>query len=452
MSTLLDRLLVWLKALGSSIIMLSATLPSGRRDAMLSAYAGHPTAAPVQPYPRITWVVDGIEGGSHFQSASSSGRPREVRLAWVKDEPGELAGTILSGIGEGGSVAVICNTVLKAQEIYAFLKDRLAGEGVDVDLFHARYPYGQRKTRQDRVLAHFGKGERDPAIKRVLVATQVIEQSLDLDFDLMITEMAPVDLILQRMGRLHRHHRERRPAALSDPMLLIMEPHKDSIELPDYRSSKFVYSEHILLRSQLSLMQMNVIRIPEDIERLVERVYSGSQIPTPSQAWDLALARSGEEQQAAMAEKESKGIARSIPLPSYDRPWDATRHLLEEDDPDVHKNLQAQTRDSPPSVSLICLYENEGLLSLDPEGLVVIDPSSEPSPSMIPGMLDRAVAISDPGWKRSPLLNHHKIAAFSKLFHSTDYCCPCGDRSLVLSDEVGVYTVDGEPFEVQSSR
>ena len=80
---------------------------------------------------------------------------------------------------------------------------------------------GQQKLRQDRVLTNFGKAERDPRVKRVLVATQVIEQSLDLDFDLMITELAPVDLILQRLGRLHRHHREGRSAHVASPSLYI---------------------------------------------------------------------------------------------------------------------------------------------------------------------------------------------------------------------------------------
>lgn len=463
MSTLLDRLLVWLKALGSSIIILSATLPSGRRNVMLSSYIGHDLTIQAASYPRLTWSINGIEGSSTFESASSSrsGRPREILLSWVKDDPEDILCTIEAAIVDGGAVAVICNTVAKAQSTFLFLNEHLSPAGVDVDLFHARYPYGQRKVRQDRVLSRFGKGERDPKVKQVLVATQVIEQSLDLDFDLMITEIAPVDLVLQRMGRLHRHDRAKRPDALVHPTLYTIEPQTLSSGTPDYGKTGFVYSEHILLRSQLVLGKVDRIRLPSDIESMVEEVYGGSELPVPSDAWSDALIRSKKELEEAMLEKESKGVSRMIPLPTYDRPWDATRYLLKEDDPDIHHNLQAQTRDSPPNVLLICLFGDEGAPSLDPEGNDIIDLSREPSSSMMVKLLDRAVAISDPGvvrffkdrptpigWRRSSVLSKYKVAFFSKILHSLDHYCLCGGRYLVMSEKLGISTVDGEPSEI----
>lgn len=463
MSTLLDRLLVWLKALGSSVIMLSATLPSGRRDSMLSTYNGGSFTICSQQYPRITWITGESAGCSHFRSASipTSGRPKEIRLAWLKDEPDSIIQMVEENIAGGGNIAIICNTVVRAQSTYRFLREHISRDDVEIDLFHARYPYGQRKARQDKVLANFGKGERDPSVKRVLVATQVIEQSLDLDFDLIISEIAPIDLILQRMGRLHRHHRKERPALLAIPTLYVVEPKLDPSGAPDYGLSKLVYSEHVLLRSQFFLQQMEHIQIPSDIESLVERVYGEAELIPPTEAWAIALQRSKKELKEAMAEKESKGMARVIPIPSYERPWDATQHLLREEDPDVHQNLQAQTRDSPPTISLVCLFENGEGLSLDPEGTEIIDLSSEPSYSLIPHLLDRSVAISDrgivrffkdrptpAGWVRSSLLNHHKVAIFRKVFSSLDYICQCGVKSLMLSEEVGVYMMDGDTAEI----
>ena len=142
MSTLLDRLLVWLRAMGSSVILLSATLPSSRRNDLLSAYIGHrPTAQPL-PYPRLTWIIGDTEDGASFPSASSlsSDRPREVFLNWIEDDNQAILGKIKEAIVEGGTVAVICNTVAKAQNTYSFLKEHLSDIDVDVDLFHARYP------------------------------------------------------------------------------------------------------------------------------------------------------------------------------------------------------------------------------------------------------------------------------------------------------------------------
>jgi len=463
MSTLLDRLLIWLKALGSSIIMLSATLPSVRRNIMLSSYTGRDIAPQVASYPRLTWSINGIEGSSAFESASSSssGRPREILLSWVKDDPEDILSTIESAIVDGGAVAVICNTISKAQTTFLFLNEHLSPMGVNVDLFHARYPYGQRKARQDRVLDRFGKGERDSRARLVLVATQVIEQSLDLDFDLVITEIAPVDLVLQRMGRLHRHDRAHRPIALARPILYIIEPQTHSSGLPDYGKSCFVYSEHILLRSQLVLRKADSIRLPYDIESMVEEVYGGSELLVPSDAWSDALIRSKKELEEAMSEKETKGVSRMIPLPTYDRPWDATRYQLKEDEPDIHHNLQAQTRDSPPNVLIICLFGDERTPSIDPEGKDIIDLSKEPSSSMMLKLLDKAVAISDPGvvrffkdrptpigWRRSSILTRYKVAFFSKVFPSLDYYCFCEGRYLVMSEKLGLSIVDGEPSEI----
>jgi CRISPR-associated endonuclease/helicase Cas3 len=372
-----------------------------------------------------------------------------------------ILGKIKEAIVEGGTVAVICNTVAKAQNTYAFLNEHLSGAEVDVDLFHARYPYGQRKLRQDRVLANFGKAERDPRTKRVLVATQVIEQSLDLDFDLMITELAPVDLILQRLGRLHRHHRAKRAAPVASPALYIIEPKSNDAGLPDYAPSKYVYFEHILLRSQLSLKEKQRILLPTDIECLVEKVYGEEELAMPNDAWVQRLAISKKDWEDDMANQEAKGNARVVPLPTHERPWDATRRLLKEDDPDIHQNLQAQTRDSPPNVMLICLYGNEGVPSLDPEGSNVVDLSLEASMDMIPKLLDRAVAISYPavvrffkdqptpsGWRRSSLLSHYKVAVFNKVYGSTAHYCACGGTCLVLSDELGLSTEDAEAIEL----
>ena len=121
---------------------------------------------------------------------------------------------------------MIRNTVGLAQETYLRLRDALKEDGITVELFHARFPFGRRKEIEDAVLKRFGKdgGASGAATSGVLVATQVVEQSLDLDFDVMVSDVAPVDLVLQRAGRLHRHARGLRPAGVAEPRLWLIEP------------------------------------------------------------------------------------------------------------------------------------------------------------------------------------------------------------------------------------
>jgi CRISPR-associated endonuclease/helicase Cas3 len=161
---------------------------------------------------------------------------RKLKIKWI-DESVALSQRLKDALADGGCAAVICNTVNRAQQVYLSLKPYF--DHAELDLFHARYLFKDRDEREKRTLADFGKegatikfdDDEERTVRRpyrkVLVATQVIEQSLDLDFDLMVSDCAPVDLILQRSGRLHRHDRGR-PEKLSQPTLWIRQP--ESVE------------------------------------------------------------------------------------------------------------------------------------------------------------------------------------------------------------------------------
>ncbi len=142
-----------------------------------------------------------------------------------------------------------------AQATYLALRDALKADGIRVELFHARFPFGRRQQIERRVLRRYGsRGEqfRKRRQRVVLVATQVVEQSLDIDFDVMITDLAPIDLVLQRAGRLQRHERGPRPAGVAQSWLWVIEPEPKG-ELPDFGASAIVYSPHMLFRSLLAL-------------------------------------------------------------------------------------------------------------------------------------------------------------------------------------------------------
>ena len=249
MTTLMERLLRWLAALGCPVVLLSATLPRDKRLKLLRAYAGDGLPVPTdKPYPRVTSVA---VGGDRAEVASVEADPaqaRTVQLGWV-DESG-LAEKLRQSLADGGCAAVIRNTVGLAQETYQDLRDALKADGIRVELFHARFPFGRRMKIERRVLRRYGtKGEqfRKRRQRVVLVATQVIEQSLDLDFDEMVSDVAPVDLVLQRAGRLHRHDGRTRPAGVAQPRLWLIEPpSKDG--LPDFKRYDKVYARFVLLR------------------------------------------------------------------------------------------------------------------------------------------------------------------------------------------------------------
>lgn len=116
----------------------------------------------------------------------------------------------------------MCNTVNRAQELYRSIRSKLEGSQIDLDLFHARFPFGDRKAIEERILRKYDKlGAERPSNGSILIATQVIEQSLDLDFDYLISDLAPVDLLIQRAGRLQRHERGERKLR---PTLALIRP------------------------------------------------------------------------------------------------------------------------------------------------------------------------------------------------------------------------------------
>lgn len=278
MGDLLERLLGWLRVLGCRVLLLSATLPESRRESLIKAWGGT-ASTPLANYPCITWVSPSLEASSETFQIS----PRKsVRFDLLpsREIPAWRAGAekiyqLIEGSHQFG--CLILNTVGDAQKAYQHLK-QLVGNEVQVDLFHARFTLEDRKLKEDYVLNAFGKsGSRGKP--RILVATQVVEQSLDLDFDQMVSALAPVDLLIQRAGRLHRHKRtaaghlqttgspDERPV----PTLHIISPNLTEEGVADIRDR--VYDHDILLRTHHFLESGFVISGPSDVSAAVNTVY-----------------------------------------------------------------------------------------------------------------------------------------------------------------------------------
>lgn len=279
---LVEALLRWLKALGSSVVLMSATLPAQRRAALLRAWGVADEDAPAPAYPRLLLADErGLQG------ATCASRPLpSIRLQAVGAELDSLADCALECLQGGGCGALIVNTVDRAQTLYLGLRERL-DDSARLLLFHARFPADQRGEREREVLAAFGVDGERPA-GALLIATQVAEQSLDIDFDFMLSDLAPVDLLLQRAGRLHRHRRTR-PAAHAEARLFVagLAPER----LPDLKGTGWecVYDPYILGRTWALLSREAELQLPQDIDRLVQAVYGEAGLPADLTEVDRAF-------------------------------------------------------------------------------------------------------------------------------------------------------------------
>jgi len=363
--TLLVHLLRWLLALGSSVVLLSATLsPSIRRKLAKVVNADLPEQE--AEYPRLSVFRSGAVIQRHFEADPT--RRLTLRLQGIPPDLLSMRSTLEVNLAHGGMGLALVNTVQRAQDLYRLFLEgepleregqrvgKRLSDGTEVFLFHARFPADRRQQREEQVLQTFGvSGNRDG--RKILIATQVAEQSLDLDFDLIASDLAPVDLVLQRAGRLWRHARKFRP--VSEPILLVAGLVGD--EPPSFGKPLWwgkVYREDVLLRTWCLLQAKRNLRLPDEIDTLVQNVYE-EQIAVPEfleERMHKAVRAEGE----AIAQRQQANMA-IMGLPD-DASWNdpAKFVLYDEDEPGVHRTLMAQTRLGEDSVVAIPLWSEDG--------------------------------------------------------------------------------------------
>lgn len=449
-STLLDRLVAWLGELGASVVILSATLPEARRHALLQAYAG--SEAPKEatlPYPRVSVITRGAQVS--FASSIEGGRPSTtLELGWLSDEPGALELELRDAVAHGGCVGVIHNTVRRAQETYRALRDARAAGLLPADtrllLLHARFPAGDRRGLERTLVEALGKEGTRPS-RMVVVGTQVLEQSLDVDFDRLYTDLAPIDLVLQRAGRLHRHARSGRPSVFASPLLGVVAPEGDPLTA-NLRDVGSVYDAYVLRRSLMLLRGLARIALPADIDPLVQAVYSHEE---PEGA-RLALASEREDLEKQRYEEGVLARERAWPPPEPHRdPFGDLVMPYEEDDERVAKMLRAETRLGDPSVEVVCLFGEPGAVFADAARTLPVDLEAVPDARFVQRMAERTVRVASPGLVRAiermdvpptwrdvaPLRRRHPI-----LFSTSDPAEPTvvADFALTLDPELGLVT------------
>lgn len=267
MNQYLDRALTWLGEYKVPVVLLSATLPEKRRAELIEAYLDGKVSCEVpewrtnRGYPLLTWT-----DGNEIKQATVPGKEknREVMIERCRDE--DMEHILSRELQGGGCAGIIVNTVARAQNIAFQLRKALPDCRIIV--FHSRFVAMDRAEIEKELQALLGKTstseQRDGLI---VIGTQVLEQSLDIDFDVMITDLCPMDLLLQRIGRLQRHGWRRRPKELSAAKCYVLGAMQEALE----PGAKEVYGEWLLLHTR-DLLRKTLV-LPEDIPNLVQEAY-----------------------------------------------------------------------------------------------------------------------------------------------------------------------------------
>lgn len=425
MSVFLRRALRWLGEEQIPVVLLSATLPPGARARLFEAYVGRPVELGAVSYPSVTAVSP---TGTARTSAVSTGRPVvEALVEQMQEDPGDASCTALSEqvaqmAEAGANVLVIRNTVGRAQATYRALAGRLP-EG-SLHLLHARFRAADRLEKETWLAGSFGRGADRPK-GQVVVGTQVLEQSLDVDFDVLVTDLAPVDLVLQRLGRVHRHGAVLRPSGFTRPRVVLAGWRSEAGAPPDFPSgSRRVYGEHLLLRSAAVLLNREALTLPDDVPTLVATVYGDADVAPAS--WSERADAAEKEWRAAELARERRAERYAIAGP------EDAGHLLElcriglgdpgeDDDPAV----QAAVRDSAVSVEVVV-----GLACASP-GMVRCGamevpleqmPSAEEVDAILSSVLrlpsfltETALELAVPtGWQDHPWLRTHRLLQLNR--------------------------------------
>ena len=341
MNCYLERALEWMGIYKVPVILLSATLPSQRRAKLVEAYCGKIFSEESngwkssEAYPLLTYT-----DGNRVQQRIISVDIKSRVVAITRGKKEELINILKEKLDKGGSAGVIVNTVTQAQELAEYLKGQM--ESYDVLLLHARFSMSDRQQKEEEILKRLGKRSTPKTRNLIVVGTQILEQSLDIDFDILITQTAPMDLLLQRIGRLHRHNDRIRPVKLKEPLCIVLNCEKIDEE------SKKIYGNWLLERT-IQLLP-DFIKLPEDISPLVQQTYCDmTQEKTIYPLWV--------EHKESQIKKERK--AQNHRIPTKNALTNTMHGLLDEMVRDREEDALARVRDGESAISVLVMVQIE---------------------------------------------------------------------------------------------
>lgn len=280
--TLITTLVRELLSLRCSVIILSATLTAARRQELLQAIGASETQAPAA-YPLVT---SSGAGRCHHLAPAWPHRRRVILRPGVIT-PDETVAEMIRRAETGQHVLWIRNTVVEAQDAFRWVSGSVKEGTVGVGLLHSRFPFQRRAELEEAWLERLGKDRPSNGPGTILIATQVVEQSVDIDLDFIVSDLAPTDMLLQRLGRLWRHERHCRHATAPEFWVRFPElppaARADALRQSLGRSAR-VYAPYVLVRTLEVWRTRREIDLPANIRPLLEATYAEPNQDEP-EAW-----------------------------------------------------------------------------------------------------------------------------------------------------------------------
>ena len=329
MSQYLYKVLNWLGAYDVPVIVLSATLPGDKRRQLVEAYLNKecttmpeydplfdkekleipssPKWSTTYDYPIITYT-DGCE----VLQENVCGKQRSLNVA-IKVLPNDdkIISVLEDLLSDGGCAGIIVNTVKRAQKIAFEIRQHFGEEYVQ--LLHSRFISKDRAEKEKELFKKLG-ADGDRPKRCIIIGTQIFEQSCDLDFDVLIYDICPMDLLIQRIGRLHRHDRK-----LNRPPKLY-QAHCYISGMFDYgfdRGSELIYGKYLLMNTR-SLLPAHIL-LPDDIPLLVQKTYNPDGVSVSKDLQEEYIkAKNKHEQRIAKKAIKSKKFQISDPYTRID--------------------------------------------------------------------------------------------------------------------------------------
>lgn len=461
MRMLLARAVEWFAALGAPVVVLSATLPPKRVAELASAYQAGARrvdagGARTSGDPNLPGAAEspggvGYPGWSSWNAVDgwtkADALPRQSWDLCVETEDVPHVG-LLDRIAEhavaasqsGECVLVVCSTVRAACSTYWAVRrlDDTLIPGESIEIIHSRMPHGVRRSRSRRLLNLLGPRGGDRPGRMILVATQIVEQSFDVDFDTMITEPAPIAALLQRAGRVRRFRPPPIGATVRTHVIWPTDRHgKPRFGSPIYSKADLMAARACLTCEERA--RTLTVRVPEDVPDLVER-----SDPEDTAGFDFDESLVAEAEEATLAQlvrvdyDKAQGLKWAIPVAAPDSPLAELTGTL--DGEDTHPG----TRHRAASVLVLPAHPDCGAWALADGKPFDQNPRHAPGRELVIAAFDAAIPVAYPndswvsemprlggGWDRTPL-------AGTVILDTSCEHVEAGRDALRLCDETGL--------------
>lgn len=311
--TLLDKLIELLREMGCSVIILSATLTKDRKNQFFSF------PLPIEDsYPLVTVVNSEQISSKKIKEPQEN---KEVSFSFdYSRKIDDIISIAIEKANSGSCILWISNTVADSQFIFNRIAGKIKENTFEIGLLHSRFTVLHRREKEDQWMKKLGKDGKEGSsrpIGCILVATQVVEQSVDIDADFMISELAPMDMLIQRLGRLWRHKIENRTGA---PEILIttgrLENANDTKSFIEAlgKNNSMIYAPYILWKTWEALKSKTSLKLPLQTRNLLESVYARSD----NEPDFVCEFRKEMERKANDLRQKAGGALAGVSLPSAD--------------------------------------------------------------------------------------------------------------------------------------